>query len=234
LASFSLAVPGCPYKKNMKKTKIEWTDFSWNPVTGCLNDCPYCYARAIYKRFQYSFEPAFHPDRLNQPFKITNKMIFVCSVAELFGDWIDKKWIARIFEVARECPENIFQFLTKNPKRLIEFSPYPDNCWIGCTATNQTMANNALAYLDKIKAKIRFISFEPLLSGIDVEFKDKLEWIIIGACTGERSSQPGPGWVRALIDAAGKESIPIFMKPNLVWKDPPRDYPDFKFQGSLF
>lgn len=219
---------------SMNKTAIEWTDFSWNPVTGCLNTCPYCYARAISERFKTSFKPAFHADRLDQPFKETMKMIFVCSVAELFGDWIDKEWIKRVIEVAWNCPQNIFQFLTKNPKRLIEFSPYPDNCWIGCTATDQKMADKALLYLDKINAKIRFISFEPLLDSIEVEFKGRLDWIIIGACTGARANQPDPGWVRSLIDAAGEEGLPVFMKPNLIWHNPTRDFPQYRYSGGLF
>lgn len=218
----------------MNKTDIEWTDFSWNPVTGCLHGCKYCYARALYKWRGFDWKPAFHENRLNEPSKERFVKIFVCSVADLFGEWVPREWIDRVFNVVNNNPDNIFQFLTKNPKRLIEFSPYPDNCWIGCSATDQRMTNNSLYFLEGIKAKIRYISFEPLLDSINIEFNKRLDWVIIGPQTGAGANQPNPEWVHHLIYSSNKDGIPIFMKPKLVWHNPSRDFPEFSFPGSLF
>ena len=219
----------------MFKKNIEWTEKTWNPVTGCLNDCYYCYARARYKMQGWSFHPTIRRERLSQPLgRQKPTYYFVCSVSDLFGSWVQVDWINAVFDIVKKCPQHTFQFLTKNPERLREFSPYPDNCWIGCTATNQVMAVEALWGLDRIKAKVRFISFEPLLHNIKVIFKRRIEWVIIGACTGGHAKQPEPEWVHSLIDSAGKEGIPIFMKPNLIWHNPTSDFPDPGSPGSLF
>jgi len=208
------------------KRRIEWTEKSWNPISGCKNTCYYCYARDRYQRHGWSFEPTFHPDRLSYPLKRKNPtLFFVCSVAELFGSWVPREWIDSVFDITKKCPQHIFQFLTKNPEKLLEFSPYPKNCWMGCSAIDQAMTETSLSYLDKVKAKIRFISFEPLLDSVDIEFGGRLEWIIIGACTGTYARQPKKNWVNSLLSSAERENIPVFIKPNLVWDNPPMNFP---------
>ena len=110
----------------MNKTKIEWTDFSWNPVSGCLHNCPYCYAKSMYNRFGRSFEPTFHPEKLNEPLKFKNKkMIFVCSVADLFGWWVDEKWIKAIIEITKVTPHLTYQFLTCEKPQRSSYQPIP-------------------------------------------------------------------------------------------------------------
>lgn len=174
----------------MNKTRIEWTDYTWNPVTGCWgpggtaekpNRCPYCYAVGVAERFYVTpgdmvsqgdpFAPTFHPERLDQPSKVKKpSRIFVGSMTDLFGDWVPSQWILTVLEVADKNPHHVFQFLTKNPKRLSQWNGYwPPNCWVGTTVTNQFDADERLPELLKVDAAVRFVSHEPLLSKIYVE-----------------------------------------------------------------
>jgi protein gp37 len=116
------------------------------------------------------FEPAFHPDRLCEPDKVQKpSKIFVCSMADLFGDWVPWEWIKRVLSAAHMNPQHTFQFLTKNPARYQEFNPWPDNCWLGTTVTNQEDADARVPELLKAQAKVRFVSAEPLLGEINLE-----------------------------------------------------------------
>lgn len=105
----------------MKKTKIEWCDSTWNPVTGCLHGCEYCYARAMAKRFPAvypnGFEPMFYKDRLNQFDNCKGRNIFVCSMGDLFGDFIPDEWIEKVLDKCEQNQQHNYLFLTKNPER---------------------------------------------------------------------------------------------------------------------
>jgi protein gp37 len=108
----------------MTKTKIEWCNYTWNPVTGCLHNCPYCYAAKMVKRFagkDYSgeFKPMFHSNRLEEPKKKikTPQNVFVCSMADLFGDWVPDEWIQQVLDACKAAPQHRYLFLTKNPER---------------------------------------------------------------------------------------------------------------------
>jgi len=209
----------------VNRTRIEWTEKSWNPVTGCKNGCPYCYARAISKRFRRSFEPTLHKNRLKQPlYEKKPSLIFVGSMTDLFGDFIPDAWISEVLKTIRKCPQHTFQFLTKNPTRYHDWNPWPANCWIGASATNQKQANIAVESFASAEAKIKFLSCEPLLSRIESELTD-VDWLIIGACTGTLASQPEPEWVSTLTAKARTKDIPVFYKPNLDWPCPPREMP---------
>lgn len=143
----------------MNKTKIEYVDYTWNPVTGCLHDCDYCYARRIVNRFKakenltyidgikpkhlstipypYGFLPTFHPQRLDAPKKLKkSSRILVVSMGDLFGEFIPDKWINKVLEVVKECSQHTFLFLTKNPNRYYSFK-FPNNAWIGASAVNR-------------------------------------------------------------------------------------------------
>jgi protein gp37 len=197
----------------MNRTKIEWTDMSWNPVTGCLHDCEYCYARAISSRFKRSFEPEFHEKRIRQPLKENkSKRIFVCSMADLFGDWVDHEWIERVLHICKLSKQHTFQFLTKNPDRLLEFE-FPDNCWIGCTAVDQEMYDKASVVLSQFDKQITFLSCEPLLGEIELDWLP--DWLIVGACSNPKPSQPDKEWVLNMVNYAKLNKIPVFLKPNL-------------------
>jgi protein gp37 len=164
----------------VNKTKIEWTDYVWNPVRGCLHNCPYCYGKRIDRRFSDgSFTPTFHPERLQEPLKVKKpSRIFVGSMADLFGkwDWVDKSGgfvaysanvINSILNIADQCPQHTFIFLTKNPKGMQGFD-FPDNCWCGTSVENQEKADERIPELLRVDCKTLFVSYEPALGPIDL------------------------------------------------------------------
>ena len=197
---------------------INWTDATWNPVTGCRHGCPYCYAAAFAHRLHRSFEPAYHPERLSEP--LTRRMptkIFVGSNADLFGDWVPATWVRSVLDVVRRCPQHTFQFLTKAPHNLVKYNPWPDNCWVGASANNQHMMNKAVFDLSLCKAPVRFVSAEPLLGPINADL-GAIQWLIIGAQTGRDAHQPRAEWVAQLIDSARAAGTAIWFKDNLDWE----------------
>ncbi|NIQ96022.1 MAG: DUF5131 family protein [Desulfuromonadales bacterium] len=209
----------------MNRTKIEWTDFTWNPVTGCQHGCPYCYARAVSKRFGRSFEPLYHLRRLDQPTKRREPAkIFVCSMADLFGDWIPQVYIRSVLEVVRNCPHHTFQFLTKNPARLQEFKPWPANCWVGATTDTEERFEEAITLLAQVEAPVRFISAEPLLFN-PTRMSKVVDWVIIGAMTGPRATPVDAEAVERLTLLSRRLGIPVFHKNNLGELARFRDFP---------
>jgi protein gp37 len=187
------------------------------------------------------FYPRFWAERLEQPFDAPGSAgIFVCDMGELFGDWIPIEWQEAVFNVIKIAQQHRFYLLTKQPQNLIKFSPFPDNCWVGVTATNTQMADSALRHLYEIKAKVKFLSLEPLLSWrplFPISFPSHLNWLIIGAMTcgggdlarqatqfpqltpmpyGKKYTlQPPISWVEEIVKAADKAGIPVFLKDNL-------------------
>lgn len=195
----------------MQKTSIEWTDYSWNPVVGCKHGCNYCYARRMNDRFKWIpnwDKPRFFPERLNDEMPSRPSKIFVSSMADLFGDWIPKEWIERILMVVGQNPKHTFQFLTKNPKRYLEFI-FPDNCWLGMTLTTgfDDFEQNNFDYFKKVMG-YKFVSIEPLLGKI-TEDLSKIDLVIIGAMTGKNAILPQKEWIKSI------QHRNIFFKNNI-------------------
>lgn len=171
----------------MNKTKIEWVrnpdgtqGYTWNPVTGCLHGCSYCYAHRINQRFgDGKFEPTFYPNRLQDPLKVKKpSRIFVGSMADLFGDWewVDKSGgfvayslnvINSILNIADQCPQHTFIFLTKNPRGMQGFD-FPANCWCGTSVENQERADEKVPELLRVNCETLFVSYEPALGPVDL------------------------------------------------------------------
>jgi protein gp37 len=164
------------------------------------------------------FYPRFWPERLEDPLKVAKpRGIFVVDMGELFGDWVPRQWQESVFDVIRIAQQHRFYLLTKQPQNLIKFSPFPENCWVGVTATNTYMAVKGLQQLDNIKASKKFVSFEPLLSQtcMTETSLSGIDWLIIGAQT-KPYKPPAIEHVEEIIDAADKAGIPVFEKNNLL------------------
>lgn len=146
------------------------------------------------------------------------KGIFVCDMGELFGDSIPEQWQHRIFSAIRVNPQHRFYLLTKQPQNLMKFSPFPDNVYLGVTVCNQQMFIDAIHYLVRVKAKVKFLSFEPLLSEIPMtpeQLKAGCNWLIIGGLSGKQRFYPPEEWIQEIETAADKARIPVFEKNNL-------------------
>ena len=202
----------------VNKTKIEWADYTWNPVTGCNHGCWYCYARRMAERFKGTkafpkgFTPTFWQERLSEIKKIKNpSRVFVCSMSDLFGDWVNKEIINAILNICNEYKQHDFMFLTKNPYRYLEFA-WPSNCWRGVTITGEV----AFLHLDQIlqPSEKCFISVEPFLKRVD-HFIPKVRWVIIGGMRDPKKIQPKKEWLDGLIAKARSFDASIFMKDNL-------------------
>lgn len=227
----------------MNRTKIEWTNYTWNPITGCENNCRFCYARKIAKRFPKNFprgfEPTFYPDRLKEPYQLKRpSLIFTVSMGDMFGSWVPDLWVTRVFRVIWDHapgygrPEHQFQILTKFPQNIPYFSAIscqnykvPGNCWLGTSINYQgdVWRKDALLKWVRRKTGVFFVSFEPLLEPIDIDLTG-LDWIIIGAQTNPLKL-PEPEWVQSLIDQAREKNIPVFLKDNLSWSKKIQEFP---------
>jgi len=157
--------------------------------------------------------------------------IFVCDMGDLFGICVPDDAIEMILSLCLQCPNDIFQFLTKRPERLADFNPWPDNCWVGATATDQKMFDKAIRALYDVDARIRFLSCEPLLGRITFGafLPNPFDWIIVGALT---RSSGGPCSYKItesteiLLDRARNAAIPIFVKNNVPWTGKrPQEWP---------
>jgi protein gp37 len=136
-------------------------------------------------------------------------------MGDLFGDWVPVNWWRAVFDAVSQSPHHTFQFLTKNPRRLRELNPWPDNCWAGVTATDQRMFDVTVRHLKEVGVGTKFVSAEPLLGPIRMEEDPGLDWLIIGAQTGRRPMQPLNTWVDDLVADAQCWGIKIFCKGNL-------------------
>ena len=221
---------------NSTNEKIEWAKWSWNPVTGCHGGCEYCYARDIANRFySCNFEPAIYPVRLWGPvvqmvpkdFSNTNGLqnVFVCSMADLFGDWVPQDWIDPIIRVVRASPQWNFLFLTKNPARLVDIE-WPDNAWVGTTVDVQDRVQAAEEAFSEIAAKVKFLSCEPMRERLTFKKLSVFDWIIIGGQSQSSqmpAAQPEWEWVESLMIQAREADCKIYFKPNLIVR--PKEYP---------
>jgi len=202
----------------MIKTKIEWTNYTLNPIKGrCKGPCPYCYAKRMYDRFKWEPKIKFVPEELDELKKIKkSSRIFICSMHELFGNWISSKWINKILQIVGNYSQHTFQILTRCPERALHFH-YPRNIWMGITITGEESEDKQmkmLTSLREIDTSVRFISFEPLLV-MPIDFGWEIaNWFIIGAKTNPYFA-PNRHWIDYLIHYSEETKMPIFLKNNL-------------------
>ncbi len=209
------------------KSAIEWTDATWNPVTGCTKispGCAYCYAEAITLRFKRGgpFLPGkstvrLHPDRLRYPLSWrAPRRIFVNSMSDLFHEEVPLDYIQEVFSVMEQAGRHTFQILTKRHERLAEVASqisWPGNVWMGVSVENQYWAERRIPALKQVPAPVRFLSCEPLLRPLDLSAHlDGLQWVIVGGESGRRSRKMDPRWVAALRDQCSDADVPFFFK----------------------
>lgn len=226
---------------NQTNDNVEWALWTWNPVTGCLHNCAYCYARDIANRwFKEKFEPTFHPERLDAPKntkfpdlstvsnpvrRIGLRNVFTCSMADLFGKWVPAEWIHAVLKEVADNPQWTFLFLTKFPIRMAEFD-FPPNTWIGTTVDTQYAVERAEKAFRKIRAGgyegVAWLSCEPMMERLTFSSLDMFDWLVMGGAS--KSTQtpafaPPPEWWIHLYMQAKDVGIPVYMKTNLIQKD---------------
>jgi protein gp37 len=209
---------------NQVNDNIGWARWSWNPVTGCLHNCDYCYARDIANRFYpQKFEPTFFPGRLEAPAntKVPAKhdsdpewrRVFTCSMADLFGKWVPQKWIQAGFSRIQAHQDWEFLCLTKFPQRLPELR-WPPDVWAGTTVDRQHRVEAAERAFVNLKAGVRWLSCESLLEPLKFDSLAMFDWVVTGASTGSTLAPPFE-WVVDLYQQARAADCRIYLKHNL-------------------
>jgi len=209
--------------------KIDWCDWTWNPIKGCHHNCPYCYMLRMEKRFNGIMEPGIKPeyfDDFNHTRKVTpGDKIFVGSSGDAWGRWVPDTWIIPMLVVVSDFSQFTFQFLTKNPDRYGEFS-LPPNAWAGTSVdgTARTAGNVFKLSRSVSKANLKFISFEPLLAP-PVVLLDYIGWVIIGANSNPGAEKAPDKWADDLIQQARDRNIPVFVKDNYQYHARIKEFP---------
>lgn len=210
----------------MSSSKIEWTDSTWNPLTGCTKvspGCKNCYAERMAIRlkamgnpnYQNGFELTLHEHALNLPLTWkTPQFIFVNSMSDLFHENVPLEFVLRVFEVMKQASWHSFQVLTKRSQQLVELSPeirWPDNVWMGVSVESADYTFR-INHLRQTQAKIKFLSLEPLLGPIPNLDLDGINWVIVGGESGPSARPMNEEWVIEIRDQCLKHDIPFFFK----------------------
>jgi protein gp37 len=210
----------------MAKSTIEWTESTWNPITGCTKisaGCKNCYASILAKRlhamgqkkYQNGFLPTMHPDTLNDPFKWKNgKLVFVNSMSDSFHKEFPLTFIQQMFSVMNETPRHTYQVLTKRAERLEEFSTFlnwTDNIWMGVSVENEKTIDR-IDHLRKTKAKVKFLSCEPLIGPLPNINLEGIDWVIVGGESGPNSRPMEKEWVDDIQQQCEKAGVAFFFK----------------------
>lgn len=205
----------------MPTTKIEWCDLSINPVKGlCPVACSYCYARRMYKRFKWDETIRFDVSVFNgiealAKKDIKDKRVFVGSTMELFGKWVDDKWMKEILWMCGCYPQFTFIFLSKIPSGLRKWSPFPGNCWVGVSTTGSDSNSYMQDNFQDIQAKVKFVSIEPMLNYTPLDLR-WVNWVIIGQQTPmNEGTKPFTAWIKSVAVDCYHLRIPLFLKDNL-------------------
>ena len=207
-------------------TSIEWTESTWNPVTGCSKisaGCANCYAERMARRlravgvpnYANGFEVTLHEELLNLPLKwLKPKIIFVNSMSDLFHEKIPDDFIARIFDIMNKASWHRFQILTKRSDRLRRMNPdlpWADNIWMGVTVEDRKCAFR-IEHLRKTRASIKFISMEPLLEPVEELDLIGIDWVIVGGESGPGARPLNENWVMDIKGKCQTSNIPFFFK----------------------
>lgn len=213
-----------------QKSAIEWTNATWNPVTGCTKispGCDNCYAERLAERFRgvkgHPFENGFDltlkPERIRQPLTWKKpKMVFVNSMSDLFHKEIPEEYIARVFETMEEADRHIFQVLTKRSSLMRNFvnkryvkTKVPEHIWLGVSIEDKRRRPR-IKHLQQTNAGIRFLSVEPLIGDPGTLELSGIQWVIVGGESGPKARPMKPEWVRSVRDQCIEQAVPFFFK----------------------
>ena len=215
----------------MKTTKIEWTDKTWNPITGCTKcseGCKNCYAEVMSRRLQAmkqkkyvnGFTLTLHDEVLNEPLLWKNPhTIFVCSMSDLFHKDVPFEFIDEVMNIIKKTPQHRYQLLTKRSERMNEyFSSHviPKNAWLGVTVENR-ISKGRIDVLKKLDAPIRFLSCEPLLEDLGNLNLDNIDWVIVGGESGAKARPMQIDWVLSIKEQCEKQGTAFFFKQLGTW-----------------
>jgi protein gp37 len=207
-------------------SSIEWTDSTWNPVTGCTkisSGCANCYAERMALRLKAAGNPSYtngfsvtiHEDMLDRPLKWKKpQTIFVNSMSDLFHEDIPTDFILRVFDVMRRADWHCFQILTKRSERMLELSPqlpHMPHIWLGVTVEEQSYTYR-IDHLQETNAKVKFLSLEPLLGSISNLRLDGIDWVIVGGESGPKSRPMKKSWVIDIRKQCQDKKVPFFFK----------------------
>jgi protein gp37 len=210
------------------KSRIEWTESTWNPVVGCTKlsaGCKHCYAETMARRLQaigvIGYENGFKevktlPFRLNEPLQTKRPTVyFVNSMSDLFHTDVPESFIDRVFDVMRDCPHHTFQVLTKRADRLSDYSlerNVSDNVWVGVSVENKRHGVPRIAHLQNANAKTKFLSIEPLLEDVGELNLAGISWVIVGGESGHGARRMKPQWARNIQKQCALQGTQFFFK----------------------
>jgi len=210
----------------MAQTKIEWTELTWNPTTRCdkiSQGCKFCYAEVMARRlkamgldkYRNGFDLTLHEDALKIPYTWKQpKIVFVNSMSDLFHKDIPLEFIQRVFKVMNDNPQHVFQVLTKRADILIKYHKeleWTYNIWMG-VSVEDSKSLSRINFLRRTRAKVKFLSCEPLIGPLtDLNLK-KIDWVIVGGESGRRPRPMKPEWVFEIHNKCIEENVPFFFK----------------------
>jgi protein gp37 len=210
----------------MAQSSIEWTEMTWNPVTGCTKvsaGCKYCYAEVMAKRLQAmgiekyrnAFKLTLHEEALLIPYTWKKqKIVFVNSMSDLFHKDVPLEFIQRVFKVMNENPQHTFQVLTKRADRLYKVHndlTWTHNIWMGVSVENEKVVDR-IDYLRNTKARTKFLSCEPLIGPLPNMNLSRIDWVIVGGESGRKARPINEDWVLDIMDQCKKENVAFFFK----------------------
>lgn len=215
----------------MKTTKIEWTDKTWNPITGCTKKsvgCAHCYAEVMTRRlkamhldkYKNGFELTLHKDELENPLKWKGMHnIFVCSMSDIFHESVPFDFIDKIIEIVSKTPQHRYQILTKRAERMAEYfkdKTIPTNIWLGVTVECKD-TKSRIDILRYLKASVKFLSCEPLLEDLEDLNLMGIDWVIVGGESGPNARPMKEEWVLNIKKQVEKQKAAFFFKQWGTW-----------------
>ena len=227
------------------RSNIEWTEMTWNPVTGCTKisqGCKHCYAERMARRleamgsdrYRNGFNVTLHPDLLDVPRRWRQaRIVFVNSMSDLFHDDIPLAYIQRVFATMRDCPHHTFQVLTKRSERLAELAPqlpWPRNVWMGVSVEDARVIHR-VADLQSVPAAVRFLSLEPLIGPLEALPLEGIHWAIVGGESGPRARSLRKEWVTSIFRQCRAARVPFFFKQ---WGGVRKDLTGRELNGRIY